>query len=692
MKPQKPYYTVEDLAQLTHLDSAPGEAPFVRGPYEEMYRKKPWTIRQYTGYASAEATNAAFKKTLAEGGQGLSIAFDLATHLGFDSDHPAATADVGRTGVAIDSVEDMKRLLAGIDLSQVSVSMTMNGAVLPIMAAFIVAAEENGVDPKQLRGTIQNDILKEFMVRNTYIFEPKVSMRICTDVVAYLNRELPQFNSMSISGYHFQEAGAYPALELALTLANAFAYLDEITKRGLSLDHFCPRLSFFFGVGMNFFDEIAKLRAARLLWSQEVERRGASTDKAKRMKMHCQTSGWSLTAQEPHNNLIRTTIEAMAAVFGGTQSLHTNAYDEALSLPTDQSARLARNTQLIMQHEAGLCDVADPWGGSYMMESLTHDMAQKALVLLEQINEQGGIIAALESGWVHQQIHNAALNTQSKIDSGEQTLVGVNQFINKAETHNELLEIRSDQVLSEQKARLRQLKQTRDDKRLKLALAQLSQAATDPNANLLELTIKAIRARATIGECTLALLKHFSRYQHTPQFTGDLYHNTRKQDIVWRKVQKQVRSLTDDLNRKPSILLVKLGLDGHDRGVKVVAAGLQDAGFHVDLGPLFSSPEQVCKMLSSFEYDALGISLLSGAHLPLVEALVATIKMQKAAHQANIFIGGIIPTKDIPALRAMGVSQVFKPSTAIEEICHAISYELCAKYSNQKQALEQQCQ
>ena len=427
---QQAVYSAADLQGLPHLDSQPGEAPYVRGPYTRMYRERPWTIRQYTGFASAAASNAAFHRSLAQGGQGLSVAFDLPTHLGFDSDHPAALADVGRTGVAIDSVEDMKRLFAGINLGEVSVSMTMNGAVLPILAAYIVAAEEAGVPRHQLRGTIQNDILKEFMVRNTYIFGPEPSLRICADIVEYLSDELPAFNSMSISGYHFQEAGAGPALELALTLANARAYLDAVTERGLDLDRFCHRLSFFFGVGMNFYEEIAKLRAARLLWHEEVSQRGAQSDQATRMKMHCQTSGWSLTAQEPHNNLMRTTIEAMAAVFGGTQSLHTNAFDEALSLPTDASARLARNTQLVLQHEAQLCDVVDPWGGSYLMESLTHRMAEEVRGYLRQIDGQGGIVAAIRSGWVSDRIHRRAAETQGEIDSGQRTIVGVNRFTN----------------------------------------------------------------------------------------------------------------------------------------------------------------------------------------------------------------------------------------------------------------------
>lgn len=676
MRHSKPFYTASDISTLKHLESHPGEAPFVRGPFAEMYRQKPWTIRQYTGFASATVTNKAFRKSLAEGGQGLSIAFDLATHLGFDSDHPAALADVGRTGVAIDSVEDMKRLLTGIDLEKVSVSMTMNGAVLPIMAAFIVAAEESGARPSQLRGTIQNDILKEFMVRNTYIFAPDTSMRISLDVVEYLNIELPEFNSMSISGYHFQEAGAEPDLELALTLANAFAYLDKITERGLNLDDFCPRLSFFFGIGMNFFEEIAKLRAARLLWSQEIERRGATSEKSRRMKMHCQTSGWSLTAKEPQNNLIRTTIEAMAAVFGGTQSLHTNAYDEALSLPTENSARLARNTQLIMQHEAGLCDVADPWGGSYMMESLTHEIAQKALTLLERINDEGGIIAALQSGWVQQQIQNSSVKTQSKLDSAKQTLVGENRFFSDLTDHTERLEINSDQVLYEQNNALKHLKQTRNQKRVNQALNKLSNGVNDKNVNLLALTIEAIRARATIGECTAALLNQQTRFQQKLHFAETTYHLNRKHDLTWRKAQKEVTVLTQLLERKPSILMVKLGLDGHDRGMKVVASGLNDAGFHVDLGHLFCTPAEVCEMLRSTHYDALGISLLSGAHNTLITQLMNKLRQEPHVKPTAIFLGGIIPDSDIPHLKELGITRVFQTGASIETIATGICRDL----------------
>lgn len=680
MVKRKPFYSADDIRHLEYQDSRPGEAPFLRGPFTQMYRHKPWTIRQYTGFANAEASNAAFKQTLAEGGQGLSVAFDLATHLGFDSDHPAAQADVARTGVAIDSVEDMKRLFDGIDLSRVSVSMTMNGAVLPIMAAFIVAGEESGVAREQLRGTIQNDILKEFMVRNTYIFAPKPSLRICTDVVEYLSHALPNFNSLSISGYHFQEAGAEPSLELALTLANARAYLDAISKRGLDLDHFCHRLSFFFGVGMNFFDEIAKLRAARLLWCEEVERRGARSDRAKRMKMHCQTSGWSLTAQEPHNNLIRTTIEAMAGVFGGTQSLHTNAYDEALSLPTEHSARLARNTQLILQQETGICDVADPWGGSYMMESLTQQMADKVRDYLRQIDALGGILVALESGWVSEQIHGQALRTQSRIDNGQRPIIGVNRFVSDDAARPPVRAIDAEEVLNQQRERLQRLKETRDNSRVEAALADLTAAAASPTANLLAFTIEAIRARATLGECTQALLKQIRRHQADAHYLAGLYGNERHQDTQWRSIRREVDAYHQQFGRAPRALLLKLGLDGHDRGVRVVASGLKDAGFDVDISPLFSTPEQVQRMLDSAPYDALGISLLSGAHLPLVEQLLDRLG-QEASDRLGVFVGGIIPDQDIPPLTAMGVDAVFPPGSSMEAIVSKLIAVLAAKRS-----------
>lgn len=680
MVERKPFYSADDIRHLEYQHSRPGEAPFLRGPFTQMYRHKPWTIRQYTGFANAEASNAAFKQTLAEGGQGLSVAFDLATHLGFDSDHPAAQADVARTGVAIDSVEDMKRLFDGIDLSRVSVSMTMNGAVLPIMAAFIVAGEESGVAREQLRGTIQNDILKEFMVRNTYIFAPKPSLRICADVVDYLSEALPNFNSMSISGYHFQEAGAEPALELALTLANARAYLDAISARGLDLDHFCHRLSFFFGVGMNFFDEIAKLRAARLLWCEEVERRGARSDRAKRMKMHCQTSGWSLTAQEPHNNLIRTTIEAMAGVFGGTQSLHTNAYDEALSLPTEHSARLARNTQLILQQETGICDVADPWGGSYMMESLTQQMADKVRDYLRQIDALGGILAALESGWVSKQIHGQALRTQSRIDNGQHPIIGVNRFVSDDEARPPVRAIDAGEVLNQQRQRLQRLKETRDTRRVEAALADLTAAAASPTANLLAFTIEAIRARATLGECTQALLKQMRRHQADAHYLAGLYGIERRQDTQWHSIRREVEAYHQQLGQAPRALLVKLGLDGHDRGVRVVASGLKDAGFDVDISPLFSTPEQVQRMLDAAPYDALGISLLSGAHLPLVEQLLNTLG-QEACDRLGVFVGGIIPDQDIPALTTMGVDAVFPPGNSMEAIISELIAVLAEKHS-----------
>ena len=655
-----------DHQSRTAVPEEAGKPPFTRGPYAGMYQRKPWTIRQYTGFASAVASNAAFRQTLAEGGQGLSVAFDLPTHLGFDSDDEAASADVGRCGVAIDSVEDMKRLFAGIPLDQVSVSMTMNGAVLPILAAYIVAAEENGVARQHLRGTIQNDILKEFMVRNTYIFAPEFSLRICTDVVEYLSRELPSFNAMSISGYHFQEAGADPALELALTIANGLTYVQAVARRGLDPDQFCHRLSFFFGVGMAFFTEIAKLRAAPRLWCEEVTKLGATTDQARRLKMHCQTSGWSLTAQQPLNNLVRTTIEAMAAVFGGTQSLHTNAYDEALSIPTDESARLARNTQLILQEEAGLCDAVDPWGGSYMMESLTEQIVVRVREYLAEIDQQGGVIAAIHSGWVSERIHQAASRTQADMDAGRRAIVGVTRHVQ----HNEqpapsVRQINTEALLGQQRQHLQQLRRSRDPQAVSQCLSRLQKAANNEKDNLLELTIAAVRARATLGECTQALLRVQPRYRTPQHFQPDSYGAERRADTHWHRAVLQVRRYRQHTGRAPRILLLKLGLDGHDRGVRVVAAALASAGFSVCLEPLFCSVADAIKAVAREQPDCVGVSLLSGAHLPLLMGLQQALRASAFAG-VPVIAGGVIPAADHSVLKQQGIELIFGPGNPMD--------------------------
>ncbi|MES2007410.1 MAG: methylmalonyl-CoA mutase [Pseudomonadota bacterium] len=672
---RKPVYTAADLDGLRHLGSLPGEAPFVRGPHRSMYAGKPWTIRQYAGFADATASNLAFRQALAQGAQGLSVAFDLPTHRGYDSDHPLAQADVGMAGVAIDSVEDMKRLFDGIALDRVSVSMTMSGAVLPVLAAFLVSAEEAGVPLDQLSGTIQNDILKEYMVRNTWIFAPGPSMRICADVVAYLSRHVPRFNGMSISGYHFQEAGADPVLELALTLANGQEYVRQMAARGLDVDAFCARLSFFFGVGKDFFTEIAKLRAARLLWSGIVRELGATTDRATMLRTHCQTSGWSLAASQPDNNIVRTTVEAMAAVFGGTQSLHTNAYDEALALPSAASARLARDTQLILQHEMGLCDVADPWAGSYMMEALTAQMADKVRALMAEIAAAGGVLAAIDSGWVHERIHRAAVATQADIDEGRRVIVGVNRYQAGADEAPACLEIDGRQVRAQQAERLSRLKASRDGAAVAQALRALAHAARGGEQNLLPLTMNAIRCRATLGECTQALERVWPRHAMAPRYARQAYGEAVHDSPAWDAARAQVRALAARLGRPPRILIAKLGQDGHDRGAKAVAAALSDAGFAVTLGPLFQSPQDAVAMALHGQVDAVGASSLAGAHLALLPCLIDGLRdgLRDGRPGALVFAGGVIPASHARRLRAQGVSAIFGPGATMAAIVMGIA-------------------
>ena len=676
----KPLYTAEDIAQLPHLNGLPGAAPFMRGPYQSMYTKKPWTIRQYAGFGNAEDTNHLFKQALAHGSQGLSIAFDLPTHRGFDSDNPAAIADVGMAGVAIDSVEDMKRLFADIALDKVSVSMTMNGAVLPVLASFIVAAEEVGFPQHSLTGTIQNDIIKEFMVRNTYIFAPKPSLRIATDVVEYAAKNMPKFHAMSISGYHFQEAGADAVLELALTLANGKTYIESVLKRGLDINQFCGQLSFFFGVGSDFYIEIAKLRAARVLWCEIAEKLGATTIKAKALRMHCQTSGWSLTSKEPANNIVRTTMQAMAAAFGGTQSLHTNAFDEALSLPTQQSSRLARNTQLIMQHETKICDVIDPWAGSYMMESLTDELMSKVRLLMQEIETQGGVICALENGWVNQHIQEHAADTQAKIDTGAHVIVGHNHYMQVQETQEQenlplkvqSPEINSKKVLSQQLSSLAILKTSRNQLAVKRALKNISDiAAGKLTGNLLEATINAIKARATIGECTNSLEQVWPRFKSKPSHIIGKLSAEMKNNADWQLACDDIQKVTKKLSRKAKILVTKIGQDGHDRGADLMASALHDAGLEVYRAPLFLTPKQISDQASQLSVDMVGVSSLAGAHLKLLPELIELLKAN--SNKTQIVVGGIIPESDFDTLKQAGIAAIYGKSESIAEIIKSIA-------------------
>ncbi len=669
----KALYTSEDIVNLPYINSLPGVAPFLRGPYKAMYTEKPWTIRQYAGFADADNTNRLFREALAQGSQGLSIAFDLPTHRGYDSDHPLASADVGMAGVAIDSVEDMKRLMADIPLDKISVSMTMSGAVLPVMAAFIVAAEESGVPVSALTGTIQNDIIKEFMVRNTYIFAPQPSMRIATDVVEYIAKHMPRFNGMSISGYHFQEAGADSALELALTLANGRAYIIEAQQRGLDIDKFCSQLSFFFGVGSDFYCEIAKLRAARLLWCEIVENLGATSDKSKALRMHCQTSGWSLTAQEPINNIARTTLQAMAAVFGGTQSLHTNAYDEALSLPTNTTSRIARNTQLIIQAETGICDVIDPWAGSYMMESLTAQMVEKVKIIMTDIDNEGGVIAAFESGWAITKIQTNSALVQSNIDNGKSVIVGLNKHIStENQTSPDYLDIDSQKIKNQQAAHLVTLKLNRDQLAVRRALNTLAEIATQKNGNLLEATIYAIKARATVGECITALEKVWPRHSNSTSHVSNIYGKQMHGNQDWKDAYNNVNQLAIKLKRKPRILIAKLGQDGHDRGANIIAASLNDAGFEVYQAPLFQTPVLIAKDAIRLNVDIVGISTLAGAHLTLLPILIEKLNIlgdkNPQAKKILVVAGGVIPQSHFAKLKKDGVSAVFNSGAKITQI------------------------
>ncbi|MEW6515038.1 MAG: methylmalonyl-CoA mutase [Pseudomonadota bacterium] len=667
----KALYTQADIAGLPYADTLPGFAPFLRGPQATMYAARPWTIRQYAGFSTAEESNAFYRKALAAGAQGVSVAFDLATHRGYDSDHPRVVGDVGKAGVAIDSVEDMKILFDGIPLDKVSVSMTMNGAVLPVLAGYVVAAEEQGVPQGQLSGTIQNDILKEFMVRNTYIYPPAPSMRIIADIIGYTASHMPKFNSISISGYHIQEAGATQALELAFTLADGMEYVRTAMKSGLDVDAFAGRLSFFFGIGMNFYLEIAKLRAARFLWWRIMNEFGAKNPKSQMLRTHCQTSGWSLTEQDPYNNVVRTAIEAMAAVFGGTQSLHTNSFDEAIALPTEFSARIARNTQILIQEETHITNVVDPWAGSYMMEKLTQDMADMAWATIQEVEQMGGMTHAVETGWAKLQIEKCAAEKQARIDSGQDVIVGVNKYTLAQEDVLETREVDNHAVRDAQIARLQKIKVSRDTTAVHAALDALTAAAESGEGNLLDLAIKATRLRATVGEISDALEKVYGRHRASNQVVSGVYSAAFGASPGIDELREQVEAFADAEGRRPRIMIAKLGQDGHDRGAKVVATAFADLGFDVDIGPLFQTPEEAARQAMENDVHAIGVSTLAAGHKTLVPQLVAALQKEGAADIA-VFVGGVIPAQDYEALKAVGVKGIFGPGTPIPQCAHEV--------------------
>ena len=660
----KPLYTAADIAGLPHTDTLPGFAPFIRGPQATMYAVRPWTIRQYAGFSTAEDSNAFYRKNLAAGGQGVSVAFDLATHRGYDSDHPRVTGDVGKAGVAIDSVEDMKILFDGIPLDKVSVSMTMNGAVLPVLAGYVVAAEEQGVSQDKLSGTIQNDILKEFMVRNTYIYPPEPSMRIIGDIIEYTAKHMPKFNSISISGYHMQEAGANQALELAFTLADGKEYVKTALAKGLDVDDFAGRLSFFWAIGMNFYLEIAKMRAARLLWCRIMQGFGAKNPKSLMLRTHCQTSGWSLTEQDPYNNVVRTTIEAMAAVFGGTQSLHTNSFDEAIALPTEFSARIARNTQLILQEETHITNVVDPWAGSYLMEKLTQEMADKAQAILDEVEAMGGMTRAVDSGWAKLKIEASAAEKQARIDSGKDVIVGVNKYKLAKEDTVDILEVDNVKVREGQIARLQKIKASRDGARVQAALQALTEAAKSGQGNLLGLSIEAVRARATVGEISDALEQVYGRHRADIQKVTGVYAAAYDSAEGWDKLKAEIAAFADAQGRRPRVMIAKLGQDGHDRGAKVVATAFADLGFDVDMGPLFQTPEECARQAIENDVHAVGVSTLAAGHKTLVPAIIAELKKQ-GADDIVVFVGGVVPRQDYDFLYAAGVKGIYGPGTPI---------------------------
>jgi len=660
----KPLYTSADLSSAPHLDTPPGFPPYVRGPRATMYAGRPWTVRQYAGFSTAEESNAFYRRNLAAGQTGLSVAFDLPTHRGYDSDHPRVAADVGMAGVAVDSVEDMKILFDGIPLDKTSVSMTMNGAVLPIMAMFVVAAEEQGVEPKQLSGTVQNDILKEFIVRNTYIYPPEPSMRIVTDIIGFTSEHMPRFNPISISGYHMQEAGATCAQELAYTLADGIEYVRAAIAAGLSVDRFAPRLSFFFAIGMNFFMEVAKLRAARMLWAELMkEQFDPKDDRSLMLRTHCQTSGVSLTCQDPYNNVVRTTIEALAAVLGGTQSLHTNSFDEALGLPTPTSARIARNTQLIAREEAGLTKVVDPLGGSYYIETLTRELATQARGLIAEVEEAGGMTKAVESGLPKLRIEESAARRQARLDRGEDVLVGVNKFPPEKQEACEVLDIDNTAVRENQVQRLKAIRDGRNEEQCQKALSALTAAAAGDGA-LLAAAIEAARHRATVGEMSDAMEKVFGRHRATSRAISGVYGAARGSDERFSELQAEVEAFAKDEGRRPRVLVAKLGQDGHDRGAKVIATALADLGFDVDIGPLFQTPEEAAQQAIENDVHAIGVSSLAAGHKALVPLLIDTLKA-RGGGEIKVVLGGVVPPGDHARLRKAGVAAIFGPGANI---------------------------
>jgi len=675
----KPVYTAEDLEAVTHLGTMPGLPPFLRGPYSTMYVRRPWTIRQYSGFSTAEESNAFYRRNLAAGQKGLSIAFDLATHRGYDSDHPRVAGDVGMAGVAIDSIKDMRILFDGIPLDQMSVSMTMNGAVLPILALYVVAAEEQGVDPKELTGTIQNDILKEFMVRNTYIYPPTPSMRIVADIFKHTAANMPRFNSISVSGYHMQEAGATQDLELGYTLADGLEYVRTGMAAGLGVDEFAPRISFFWAVGTNFFMEVAKLRAGRLLWAKLIEQFNPKNPKSLALRTHCQTSGWSLTAQDVYNNVVRTCIEAMAATQGHTQSLHTNSLDEAIALPTDFSARIARNTQLYLQLESGTTNVIDPWGGSYYVERLTHELALKAWEHIKEVEELGGMTKAIEAGLPKLRIEEAAARTQARIDSGQQTIVGINEYRLEKEDHIEVLKVDNTAVREAQIARLRELRAERDEAALTPKLEALTKCAETGEGNLLELAIDAARHRATVGEISDALERVWGRYQATIRSIEGVYRSEVGKDS---EAVDRVRARSDEFltkhGRRPRILVAKMGQDGHDRGQKVIATAFADLGFDVDIGPLFQTPEESAKQAIENDVHVIGASSLAAGHLTLVPQLKQALR-DLGREDILVVVGGVIPPQDYDALHEAGAVAIFGPGTVIADAAIELLEQLDAQ-------------
>ena len=662
----KPLYTEADLEGVGHLGGVPGMAPYVRGPRATMYAGRPWTIRQYAGFSTAEESNAFYRKALAAGQQGVSVAFDLATHRGYDSDHPRVVGDVGKAGVAIDSVEDMKILFDGIPLGDISVSMTMNGAVIPILANFIVAGEEQGVERAKLSGTIQNDILKEFMVRNTYIYPPEPSMKIIADIIGFTSTDMPKFNSISISGYHMQEAGATLVQELAFTIADGREYVRAALKAGLDVDAFAPRLSFFFAIGMNFFMEAAKLRAARLLWSRVMEEFAPKKPGSSMLRTHCQTSGVSLQEQDPYNNVIRTAYEAMSAALGGTQSLHTNALDEAIALPTEFSARIARNTQLILQEETGVTKVVDPLAGSYYVESLTNELVEKAWALIEQVEEMGGMTKAVASGMPKLKIEEAAATRQANIDRGEEVIVGVNKYRLEKEDEIDILDVDNVAVRNSQIARIESIRASRDQEPCDAALAALSQVAESGEGNLLAAAVEAARARATVGEISDAMEKVFGRHRAEVKTLSGVYGAAYEGDAGFAQIQKDVEGFAEEEGRRPRMLVVKMGQDGHDRGAKVIATAFADIGFDVDVGPLFQTPEEAAQDAVDNDVHVVGISSQAAGHKTLAPQLIEALKAQGAG-EILVICGGVIPQQDYDFLKAAGVKAIFGPGTNIPE-------------------------